>query len=134
MKKYTVFTLFCLVLFLAGGTIFAQQGGFTGPVVPAPATNQVRPSEGPYQNATVGQLQALPNNKSYVVLTGNLINSVRRNYYTFRDASGEIIIEISPYYFWGITVDPNDRVTILVEVEKKRNGRIEVEAKGIRKV
>ena len=68
------------------------------------------------------------------MLTGNLINSVRRNYYTFRDASGEIIIEISPYYFWGITVGPSDRVTILVEVEKKRNGRIEVEAKGIRKV
>jgi len=133
MKRYTILILFCFVLFLTGGTIFAQQGGFTSPVVPAPAINHVG-SEGPYQNATVGQLQTLTNNKSYVVLTGNLINSVRRNYYTFRDTSGEIVIEISPYYFWGITVSPNDNVTILVEVEKKRNGRITVEAKGMRKI
>ena len=37
MKKYTVLALFFLVTFFAGGIIFAQQGGFTGPAVPVPA-------------------------------------------------------------------------------------------------
>ena len=128
MKKYSVFVVFCLVALFSAATVFAQQGsGFTGPSVPRAANVQ-----GAYQAATVSQLQNLPH-KSYVILTGNVTQSVGRNSYTFRDATGETIVKIGVHYWWDLTVGPSDRVQILVEVERKRNGRIEVEAKGLRK-
>ena len=129
MKKYSVFVVFCLVALFSGAIIFAQQSGFTGPSVPR-ATN----AQGVYQAVTVNQLQTLPNNKAYVTLTGNLTQSVGRNSYTFRDATGETTIKIGVHYWWGLTVGPSDRVQLLVEVERKRNGRIEVEAKGLKKL
>ena len=129
MKKYAAFFVCCLAMLITATALFAQQsGGFTGPSAPATANAQ-----GVYQAATVSQLEALPNNKSYVVLAGNLTQSVGRNNYTFRDATGEITIKIGAHYWWGLTVSPTDRVQLLVEVEKKQNGRIEVEAKGLRK-
>jgi len=130
MKKHLVIAGFCLILILISGNIFAQQNGYTGPVVPG-ANNQAVVN-GQYKNVTVSQLTSIPH-KSYVVLTGDLINFDGHKYYTFRDSTGEITIEISNYYFWDITVGPNEKVKILVEVERKRNGKIEVEAKGIRK-
>ena len=132
MKKYAILAVCCLVLFFGAGTIFAQQGGFIGPVVPS-ATVRNTAVQSQYQNVTVSQLSSLPN-KSYVVLTGNLVNFDGRKYYTFQDTTGEVAIEISARHLWGISVGPNDRVTILVEVERKRDGRIEVESKVVRRV
>ena len=128
MKRYSVFVVFWLTAFFSAASVFAQQSGFTGPSAPSTAHGQ-----GTYQTVAVSQLQTLPNNKSYVVLAGNLTQSVGRNNYTFRDATGEITVKIGVHYWWGLTVGPTDRVQLLVEVEKKRNGRIEVEAKGLRK-
>jgi uncharacterized protein (TIGR00156 family) len=128
MKKYAIFVIFCLVAAVTAVTVFAQQGGgFTGPS--APGTN----SGQEYQAVSVSQLQTL-NAKSYVTLTGNITQSTGRGNYTFRDASGEITVEIDRHYWWGLSVGPSDRVQLLVEVEKKRNGKIDVEAKGIRKL
>ena len=131
MKRYAIFSVCCLVLIFSAETIFAQQGGFTDPVVPRNDTRATVVHR-QYQNATVNQLASLPN-KSFVVVSGNLVDFDGRKNYTFRDSTGEITIEINPYFFWDLSIGHNDRVTILVEVERKRNGRIEVEAKGIRK-
>ena len=128
MKRYSVFVGLCFVALFSGALVFAQQGGFTGPSAPV-----VSNAQGVYQAVTVSQLQTLPNNKSYVTLSGNLTQSIGRNSYTFRDATGEISVKIGVHYWWGLTAGPSDRVQILVEVEKKRNGRIEVEAKGLRR-
>ena len=128
MKRYSVFVVFCLLAFFSAAGVFAQQGGFTGPSAPVTANGQTV-----YQAVTVSQLQTLPNNKSYVTLTGNLVQSVGRNNYTFRDSTGETTIKIDRHYWWNLTIGPTDRVQLLVEVEKKRNGRFEVEAKGLRK-
>ena len=129
MKKYTAFIVCCLVTTLAAATVFAQQSGFTGPSAPSTATGQAG-----YQAVTVNQLQTLPTSKAYVTLTGNITQSAGRNSYTFRDSSGETTVKIENHLWWNLSVGPSDRVQLLVEVERKRNGRVEVEAKGIRKI
>ena len=134
MKRYSVFIVFCLMAIFSATAVFAQQGGFTGPSAPGTANGQAG-----YQAVTVSQLQALPNSKAYVTLTGNITQTVRRNHYTFRDSSasgagGEITVKIDPHYWWNLSVGPSDMVQILVKVEKKRGGRIEAEAKGIRRL
>ena len=130
MKKYSVFVVFCLVALFSTAALFAQQGGgFTGP-----STLRTTDGQAGYQAVTVSQLQTLPNTKAYVTLTGNITQSVGRKNYTFRDATGEITVEIERQYWWDLTVSPTDRVQLLVKVEKKRNGRIEAEAKGLKKL
>ena len=130
MKKYSVFIVFCLAALFSAAAVFAQQGsGFTGPSAPTAVSGQTG-----YQAMTVSQLQSLPNKKTIVTLTGNITQSAGRNNYTFRDAGGEITIKIDRHYWWDLTVGPSDRVQLLVEVEKKRNGRLEVEAKALRKL
>ena len=128
MKKYTAAYVYCLVMLIMAANVFAQQGGFTGPSSHGTAGGQPV-----YQAVTVSQLQTLPNNKSYVTITGNITQSVGRRNYTFRDTTGEVVIKIDSHYWWGLTIGPSDWVQLLVEVEKKRNGKIEVEAKGFRK-
>ena len=130
MKRYSIFIVFCLAALFSAAAIFAQQGGgFTGPSNPRTANGQAG-----YQAVTVSQLQTLPNTKAYVTLTGNITQSVGRKNYTFRDVTGEITVEIENQYWWDLTVSPTDRVKLLVKVEKKRSGRIEVEAKGLKKL
>ena len=134
MKKHKIFIIICLVFFLSSASSYAQEGftgpqvGFTGPS--AESTNNSGPY---YQAVTIAQAMTLPNN-SRVVLTGNLLNSPRRNYYTFRDTTGEIVIEIEQKYWGGISAGPNDRVQIYAKLEKKRDGRIEVETAIIRRI
>ena len=129
MKRYSIFAVLCLAALFSAATIFAQQGGgFIGPSAPMVTNGQAG-----YQAVTVGQLAALPN-KSYVTLTGNITQSVGKKKYTFRDATGEITVEIDTHYWWNLTVSPTDRVQLLIKAEKKRNGKIEAEAKGLRKI
>ena len=130
MKRYSVFVVFCLVALISAASVFAQQGGgFTGPSVPMTANGQAG-----YQTVTVSQLQTLPNTKAYVTLTGNITQSTGRKSYTFRDSTGEITVKIERHYWWDLTVSPAERIQLLVEVEKKRSGRLEIEAKGLRKL
>ena len=112
---------------LSGNTGTSGTPGYTGPA-------------GSYgQAVTVSQLNTIPSN-SFVILTGNIIQPVGKKYYTFRDSApsneggGEITIEIESKVWQGLTVGPSDRVEITVKVEKKKDGRIEVEAKNIRKL
>ncbi|MCL2557964.1 MAG: NirD/YgiW/YdeI family stress tolerance protein [Treponema sp.] len=129
MKKYTVLVGLSLAMVVFGSAAFAQQGGFTGPVTPGTASAQMD-----FRSMTIGQFQTLPTGKSYVVLTGNVVNSLGRDRYTFRDSTGEIMVEIERYVWWDMSVSPTDRVQLLVKVERNRNGRIEVEGKGIRRI
>ena len=126
MKKYTIFGICCLVLLISAASVHARgRGGFAGPGAPASAGNSG--SRWRYQPAAVSELASF-SHKSRIILTGNIVNSTRREYYTFRDATGEVIVEIERKYWRGVTVGPNDRVEIRAELERKRDGRIEVEA------
>ena len=126
MKKFMVFGICTLILLLNCLSVYAQEG-FIGPNASGTNTRQF------YQPVTVSQIFTLHHN-SQITLTGNLINSPRRNYYTFRDATGEIIVEIERKYWGGLSVGPNDRVQIFAELERKRNGTIEVEVAIIRRI
>ena len=134
MKKHTVFGIYALILFLSCLSVHAQEG-FTGPQAGFAGTNASGADNARqfYQPVTAAQALTLPNN-SQITLTGFLVNSPRRNYYTFRDATGEIIVEIERKYWGGLSVGPNDRVQIFAELERKRNGTIEVEVAIVRKI
>ena len=55
---------------------------------------------------------------SVVTLQGNIIKSLGDEKYTFKDATGEIIVDIDNDKWNGLTVQPNDVVIINGELEK----------------
>jgi uncharacterized protein (TIGR00156 family) len=60
---------------------------------------------------------------SYVTLMGNIISHQRSDYFLFRDATGEIRVEISSSVFAGRAVKPETRVRLVGEVEVGLSGR-----------
>lgn len=74
------------------------------------------------QASTVAQVaNARPG--SYVILTGNVIAREREDYFTFRDATGTIRVEIEDDVFAGRKVGPETNVRITGEVETSFRGR-----------
>lgn len=87
---------------------------------------------GPTSNpaARASTVAQVPNARagSYVTLTGNIVAHQRDDYYTFRDATGEIRVEIEPEEFGGRKVTPETKVRITGEIERGFAGRyIEVD-------
>ena len=98
--------VFVLTLFLFPSTAIAQ---FTGPDIDreeltVEETRQVR----------VG---------TYAVVTGQIINRLREDYYTFRDATGEIRVEIAPNLWKNRRVSPQTIVRLFVEANANTVGR-----------
>ena len=126
MKKYTAFFGCCLAALFSAATVFAQQG------VNGPGSN---PYTGPSRIVTVAQAGTFAN-KTPVILTGNVVQAVGGDRYTFRDSSGEIIVKISQKRMWGFSFGANDRVEISGELKRdKRNWQIfYIDVKYIRKV
>jgi len=79
---------------------------------------------------TVSEAKNLPKD-SWVVISGNIVNTLPGGkYYTFRDSSGEITVEIEPKVWRGLSVEPSDRVVIGGEIEVSR-GQVSIEVKTI---
>ena len=129
MKRDIMLIAGCLVIFFAAIAVFAQEG-FNGPFAPGTAVPDRMQQA---RAVTVSQLSTVPN-KTYVILTGTITQSIGREYYTFRDATGETTVEIENHIWRGLSVGPSDRVELTAQVEIKRGGRIEVEVKSIRKL
>jgi uncharacterized protein (TIGR00156 family) len=81
---------------------------------------------------TVSEAGNLPNH-SWVVLTGTIVNSLRDEYYTFRDPTGEITVEIERGVWRGLSVGISDRVEICGEVKITR-GQVSFKVHAIRKI
>lgn len=63
-----------------------------------------------------------------VTLDGHVVEHLREDYYTFRDATGDIRVEIDRGTWKGREVGPSDKVRITGEVERDWRGRyIDVE-------
>ena len=60
---------------------------------------------------------------SYVTVTGNIVNHQREEYYTFRDGSGEIRVEIASGVWQNRKVEPATKVRLLAEVDSGSAGR-----------
>lgn len=59
----------------------------------------------------------------YVTLDGHIVEHLREEYYTFRDDTGEIRVEIEPDVWRGREVTPETPVRILGEVDRGVFGR-----------
>ena len=92
-------------------------GGFQGPGNAAPAVN-------------VQQAKRMADD-TIVTLTGNVVSHVTgtKDKYMFRDASGEIVVEIDYKYFRGQTVTPANTVRITGEVDKDFGRAAEIDVK-----
>jgi len=82
---------------------------FTGPSVQGQASTVADA-----QNTRIGR---------YVTLEGNIVAHLRGNYYTFRDDSGEMRVEIPADTFGGRQIGPDIRVSIMGEIDTGRGGR-----------
>ncbi len=60
---------------------------------------------------------------TYAVITGQIINQIREDYYTFRDGTGDIRIEIAPNVWNNQEVTPQTTVRLHVEVDTNLFGR-----------
>ncbi len=95
-----------LVLALLASSGWAQ---FTGPG----ATGR---------EATVAQV-AQARLGSYVTVTGNVVAHLREDYYTFRDATGDIRVEIEGSVWQNRKVGPETKVRLLAEIDTGPAGR-----------
>ncbi|MCU0964735.1 MAG: NirD/YgiW/YdeI family stress tolerance protein [Burkholderiaceae bacterium] len=82
---------------------------FAGPGAPAPA-------------ASVGQLREARLGR-YFTVEGRIVAHQRQNYYTFRDGSGEIRVEIDPALWQKRKVGPDDKVRLVGELDQGSPGR-----------
>ncbi len=80
---------------------------FTGPSATGPAS-------------TVAQVQNARLN-SYVTVTGNIVNHLRENYYTFRDQTGEMRVEIEAPVWKNRQIGPGTQVRLRGEVDMGLN-------------
>ncbi len=139
MKKHICAV--CIVLFavFAAAGIFAQ--GYTGPGGAAgPQGAYTGPGSSSARNTaelvTVAELKDLRDD-ARVTLQGTIINQLSREKFTFRDTSGEVVVEIDREVWRRLSesISENDRVEIYGEVDKERLGtRVEIDVKSIRKL
>ena len=67
------------------------------------------------------------------VLRGNIVKQVGHEKYLFKDATGEIVIEIDDDDWGGVTVGPQDTVELIGEVDKDFN-KVEFDVDIVKKV
>jgi uncharacterized protein (TIGR00156 family) len=86
------------------------------------------------QTVTVVQARNLSDN-SLVILTGNIIQSLRSERFIFRDPTGDITIEIDRnlWILLDLSVSANDRVEIRGEIDVE-DRVVEIDVKYIRKL
>ena len=59
----------------------------------------------------------------YVTVVGRIVEHLREDYYTFRDATGEIRVEIEDSVWRGRPIGPSTRVRLQAEVDQSAVGR-----------
>jgi uncharacterized protein (TIGR00156 family) len=93
------------------GSLFAvaAHAQFTGPGAAAPAT-------------TVAQLLQARLGR-YFTVEGKIVAHQRQNYFSFRDGSGEIRVEIDPGLWQNRKVGPDDKVRLVGELDQGTAGR-----------
>jgi uncharacterized protein (TIGR00156 family) len=116
MKKNGLFCFLCLLLLFATVSVHGQ--GFNGP---GTGDQPVMVS----QSVTISEAKNYPHD-SWVVITGNIVNALPGGtYFTFRDSSEEIPVEIGPkewrgFSVWRVFSGVSDTVEISGEVKKER--------------
>ena len=60
---------------------------------------------------------------SYITVEGQIVDHLREDYYTFRDETGEIRIEVTDRVWGNRTVTPETQVRLLAEIDRNLTGR-----------
>lgn len=96
-----------------------KAGGFSGPVSGAQAD-------------TVAKALTLGDDAP-VVLTGNIVSQVagKKDKFIFKDATGEVRMEIDRKVFAGQSVTPENTVRIIGKVDKDLGKDVKIEAKSL---
>ena len=123
MKKFVailVLVMVCAAFVSAQGFTGekAAKGGFTG--------------GSKAEVTTVAQALKMKDDAK-AVLRGNIVKQVGHEKYLFKDATGEIVIEIDDDDWGGVTVGPQDTVELIGEVDKDFN-KIEFDVDIVKKV
>lgn len=109
------------LLVLTGTAAFAQ---YKGPAEQGkPAAN--------YAKTTVSAIKADPKDDAKVTLQGRLINKTGDETYTFKDETGEILVEIDDEDFPNQPVDENTVVTIEGEVDTHLVKDVDIDAERV---
>lgn len=98
-----------LALLAAGLVSAAAMAQFTGPS----ASRQV---------ITVSEVEGTRRG-ARVTLEGNIVERQREDYFTFRDATGDIRVEIQRNVWQGREVGPETKVRITGDADRDRRGR-----------
>lgn len=67
--------------------------------------------------STVAQALKIKRDDTPVQLTGKIIRQIDNDEFIFRDASGEIKIEVDEHAWQGLNVSPNETITIFGTVD-----------------
>jgi uncharacterized protein (TIGR00156 family) len=80
---------------------------------------------GPEVTGRTGTVEQIADSRlgSYITVTGNIVAHQREDYFSFRDATGEIRVEIEPSLWAGRKVDASTTVRLLGEVGRGPQGR-----------
>lgn len=95
-------------------------------------TGPVEGKASPKPLRTVSEIREHAKDDQTVVLTGVLAKKLGKEKYLFKDATGEISVEIDAEDFPAVKVDDKTRVEIAGEVDKSALRAIEVDAKSVR--
>ncbi len=131
-KKCLSLAVVAVFITLASSTAFVAQadghkkGGFSGP-------SNAGGFDGPGPKVVSIMNATKEADDTWITLKGKIIRHDGSDKYTFRDASGEGIIEIDDEAWNGVTVGPNDVVELVTKVDKDW-GVTELEVKRINKV
>jgi uncharacterized protein (TIGR00156 family) len=98
-----------LVLLFCGFVASEAMAQFTGPSVTGRQSTVEQARE-----ARLG---------SYVTVTGQVVAHLREDYFTFRDQTGEIRVEIGSSVWRNRPVSPDTKVRLLAEVDQGFGGR-----------
>ena len=121
------YMLVAVILVLGSiGLASARSGGFS-------EGGQPGGFNGPGPALTTAAQAATMRDDSKVVLRGNIIRALGGEDYVFKDASGEINVEIDNRKWNGQNITPSDTVEIYGEVDRDWNS-VEIDVKRIVKI
>lgn len=95
------------------------------PIVTGFASPALAQFSGPSQTNQPTTVQQVADARlgSYVTLSGRIVAHQGEDYYTFRDATGEMRVEIESEVWRNREVDPDTDVRLSGEVDRNRRGR-----------
>ena len=127
--KMTKILLVISALIVFTNTANAQFSG--APANPQYSGGFEGPSLAPSMPTTVKAALAARDD-TMVVLSGRIINSLGDEKYTFKDNTGEIIVEIDDDEWNGVKVTPDNIVEITGEVDKEWYKPTKIDVKSLR--